>query len=460
MAIDSSNKAYIVWEDDRNSNKDIYIASSSSSFTSKETSQITSNASDQITPAIAVDSSNTVYVVWTDTRGSSNDIYGAASNASWADVAVVSNANNQSSPVVTAEASGTILHLLWVDDTLGDDDVYYVSSDGLPSSPLNGSNIIDDSSGSAQSAPDIIVTGSTGGNLKVYVCWKDNRNISGGNGDMDIYLVEVNSDSGTNVLVGDDSTNSAQSRPAIGIDGYNYPYLVWKDDRSTSTDIYYAGSTFVQSTYLDSENVTVTSGATVGTEPAAISKLDDISVVIPAGAYQCDIKVTISKIKNPPKLSLNYFVDPYEIGPSGVDFSKPITIIMPYEVTDSDDPALAYWYDSFTGTYSQEGITNIQNIIISPTLHALRFNTVHLSQFFVGDQDSGGGNPIEDIWRFGNFAGRRNVSLTVDDSEGNPVKFTLSGGGYGEITGGSDFSQVILYDTTGRSSLKIATKGC
>ncbi len=385
VVIDSSDKAYIVWEDDRNNNKDIYTASSSNSFVSYATSQITSNASDQIAPAVAVDSGNTVYVVWTDARSGTSDIYGADStNGPWTNVAVVSNANNQSSPVIAAEASGTILHLLWVDNTSGNNDIYYASSNGLPGSPLNGSSIIDDDSGADQSAPVITTTGSTGNDLKVFACWKDGRNISSDNGDTDIYFVEANSGSGTNVLVGDDGTNSAQSYPAMGTDGYGYPYLVWTDDRNTATNIYYAGSTFVESTALESEDITASSGATVGTELASINSATDVSVTIPVEACSHDATITISRIKNPPKLTLDNLGTLYEFGPSGIEFDYPVTIIIPYDLSTVGNSPSAYWYNPLTSVLSQQGITDIETVEISSTLYALRFKTTHFTQFLVG----------------------------------------------------------------------------
>jgi len=395
IVIDGSNRACIVWEDDRNNNKDIYIASSSDSFASKTTSQITSNASGQITPAIAVDSGNTVYVVWKDARGGTSDIYGADSdNGPWTNVAVVSNANNQSSPAVATEAAGSILHLLWVDDTPGNDDIFYVkTTGGLPGSPLTGSSIIDDSSGADQSAPVITITGSTGNDLKVFACWKDERNVSGGNGDMDLYFVEVNSGSGTNVFVGDSGTNSAQSYPVIAVDADEYPYLVWTDDRNTNTDIYYAGSSFVESSALESEDIVISSGAIVGTELTSINSATDVSVTVPAGASSHDVTITISRIRNPKRISLDYISSLYEFGPSGIEFDEPVTIIIPYDISTVGGSASAYWYNPLTDLLSQEGITDVEVIEISSTLRAVRFKTDHFTQYLIGGSGSvsGGG---------------------------------------------------------------------
>lgn len=411
----SSKNIYVVWQDDQAGNQDIYVASSSNDFATKTVSQITSDSSDQTEPAIAANSDNTIYVVWTDARGGSNNIYGAASNSGpWTNVAIVNKANNQSSPAIAAEAAGSILHLLWVDDASGNRDIYYASSNGLPSSPLTGSTIIDDTSRADQLEPAIAVTGSTGNNLKVFACWQDKRN-----SDTDLYFVETGSGKKTNVLIDDDNTNVNQSEPAIGVDIYGHPYIVWVDSRNTSTDIYCAGSTFIESNALVSENVSASSEATVGTEPANISSVDDVSVIVPAGAYACDIEITISRIKNPSKFVLKRFSPPYEFGPSGIDFNQSVTITIPYEVSSSDNPTSAYWYNPLTGTLSQQGITDIEDIEISPTLHALCFKTTHLTQFFVGDS-------IAALIRGGGGGG----CAISSDSQGNIAEFLLPYAGY------------------------------
>jgi PKD repeat protein len=421
IAIDklSTNRAHIVWQDDRNGNQDIYIATSSNSFLTATISPITSNSSGQIEPVIAVDSSNTVYVVWSDARGGSRDIYGAASNyGPWTNVPIVNNANNQSSPAIAVESEGTILHILWVDDRSGNQDIYYAMSDGLPSSPLSGSNIIDDTSGAAQSAPAIVASGSNRDGLKVFACWQDRRNVSSNGGDTDIYLAELTYGTGTNVLVDDDGTNADQSEPAMGIDKCGHPYLVWTDGRNAKTEIYYAGSTFVEAVALETQNVSGTSRTVVGTDPANISSVDDISVIVPAGAYPCDIKIVISKIRNPHAFTMQC-LGGYDIGPSGIPLSQPVTVTIPYTPSGSGNSASAYWYNSLTGAISQQGISNVQNIVISPTLHALQFETTHFTPFYLlfagGKTTTGGGGG-------GRIGGGCSMSA---GSEGDIVEFLL-----------------------------------
>jgi hypothetical protein len=294
----------------------------------------------------------------------------------------VTKAADQSSPAIAVESTGSILHILWVDQTSGNSDIYYASSNGLPGSPLTGTNLIDDTSGAEQTSPAIAVTGSAGSNLKVFACWLDERNVSGSTADTDIYLVQTNSDSVANAFINDATANSNQTEPAMGIDQYGYPYIVWTDDRDANTEIYFAASTFMQSSTLASQLITAASGGTVGTDPASITGVDDVSIVLPAGACPYDVTIAITRIENPHEHALP-LLNAYDFGPSGIVFNMPVTITIPYAVTAAAGVPTTYWCDSRSGDFSQQGITDVEVIVITPTLHALRFKTTHFTPFYV-----------------------------------------------------------------------------
>ena len=396
IAIDgqSPNQAHIVWQDDDGGNEDIYIAISSDGFATPTASQlITSNTStsDQVEPAIAVDSANTVYVVWTDSRDlatNGTDIYGAASNNSWSEVIVVGDSYNQTSPVIAAESTGSILHLLWIDDTPGDNDIYYATSNGLSDCPLTGSSIIDEP-GTNQLEPAIFVTGSTGIDLKVYACWQDWRNVNTTNpDDTDLYFAELSSSLGTNIFVGDGGTNSSQGEPAIGVCTLGFPYLVWTDGRNAQKDIYYAGSTFIDPNPVLEKDVEHLTGANWGDD--YLGKLDspgEINLRIPPSAFpfDCDLKITASRIRNTnihrytAKECKGYF----EFGPSGIHYllkNKPINIAIAY--SPSSAPAEVYWYDPVMDELRQDGI-KILGYIEKETVHIVHFQTRHFTPFIL-----------------------------------------------------------------------------
>ena len=104
----------------------------------------------------------------------------------------------------------------------------------------------------------------------------------------------------------------------------------------------------------------------------------------------------------------------YELGPSGIEFTKSVTVTIPYSLSGNSGQAYAYWYDSVTGALSQMGITEYEDIEISGDLHALRFKTTHFTPYFlllgaVGVAASGGG-------------GGCNISPT---NPGNAVEFII-----------------------------------
>jgi len=384
IAVDSQspNRACVTWQDDGAGNQDIYVGVSNNAFSTKTITQVTTNASDQTDPAIAVDASNTVYLVWADGRNGTNDVYGAASNSGpWTNVAVATGAGSQSAPVVATEAAGTVLHFAWVDDAGTDATIRYASSDGMPGSPLAGTNVVDDTSGADQMAPSIATVGSAGESLQVFLCWTDERNVNANGRDTDLYFVDVSAGQGTNVLVGDGGTGSDQSEPAVGVDRYGYPYVLWTDSRNVAKYVYYAGSTYMAPDLLESELVTASTGRTIGVVPP--TSLNDVSVVIPAGACPHDVTITIARLLNPQSI-LSSNVLAFDFGPSGLQFNQPVTVTIPYPAADySGGTPVPCWYVSETGTLSQQDITDVQILDLSDTLKALRFRTTHFTSYYL-----------------------------------------------------------------------------
>jgi hypothetical protein len=391
VAVDgqSPNRVYVAWQDDRNGNQDIYVGISTNAFVSTAVARVTTNMADQTEPDITVGGQNTAYLVWTDMRNGQADLYGAASDAGpWTNVPIVTSASAQTDPAVAAEIGGPGLHLLWVDNAHGDQDIYYAPLAGLPGNPVTGRSIVDDTSGADQVSPAI----ACGANGKAFACWQDSRLQDGGT-DTDLYFAELKSGlAGTNVLVGDNNTNTGQSEPAIGVNAYGHPYVVWSDDRDRRTQVYYAAATFIDPRPLDDKLVTISAGATIGTDPSAISKPEDVSIVVPRGACQADLHMTISRIINPQVNALEC-LGSYDFGPSGVDFNLPVTVTIPYSFSGGKRHALPYWYDALTGVLSQQGITDVENVVISSHLNALRFKTTHFTAYYLvaGDSDSRSG---------------------------------------------------------------------
>lgn len=420
-----SSAVWVAWQDDGAGHHDIYAARSTDGFTTKTISQITAHASHQIDPKIAVTASGTATLVWTDQRNGSDDVYAAASDVGpWMNVAAVAGPGNQSAPALAAEAAGSRLHLAWVDDTSGSQDIHYAASDGLPGSPLVGVNVVDDLSGADQIAPVIATVGSTGAGLKIFIAWQDYRNYTDGR-DTDLYFIEFRAGPAANILVGDARSNADQTEPALGIDLYGHPYLVWTDHRNVESYIFYAASTFMAPSPLQTQLVTGSAGGTVGVTPPV--GLDDVSIVVPAGACPHDVTLAIRPIENPPW----WPIMAYDFGPSGLQFNGPVILTIPYLPSDyGDEQPIPYWYDSLTGTVSQQGIAVVDDLDLGPDLRALRFTVTHFTPYYLlpgdgsypGDADDDGGDDDGGWTSDGGGGGGGGCSL-ASSAQSNPLEF-------------------------------------
>ena len=97
----SSGGVYVAWQDDRNGNQDIYVASSVNAFAVADVSQVTSDPADQLKPDITVDGQDRACVVWTDMRAGRADLYGAAfGSGGWTEAPFVVGAGDQTDPAV------------------------------------------------------------------------------------------------------------------------------------------------------------------------------------------------------------------------------------------------------------------------------------------------------------------------------------------------------------------------
>ena len=393
----SSGLAAVAWQDDRAGNQDICVATSTNHFLAATTARVTSSSADQTDPAIAIDCEDAVCALWTDARNGSTDIYGAASDSGpWTNVPVVSGGANQSQPAIAAGSTSPVLHMVWTDNAAGNLDVHYASSQGLPAAPLAGVNIVDDTSGADQRTPVIAAAAGTDGTDRVFACWEDARNVAG-SGDTDLYFADVSPGAtSTNVLVDDAGTNSDQKEPALGVDLHGYPVIAWTNSAGTTPQVHSCGATYADPVPVAEREIAAAAGGTVGTAPASISSPDDVSVVIPAQACPLDVAVRIAPTRNPHGFATES-LRIYNFGPSGLVFTQPATVTIPYSVRNTGK-VRTYWYDSVTGTFSDQGITDMRDIAVGSGLHALQFKTTHFTPFYLvfadgseGDSGAGGG---------------------------------------------------------------------
>jgi len=231
---DNNGNVYVVWQDDRNGDQDIYFNYSNNYGLTWQENDIRINTNNAGTlsseiPHISNDENGNVYITWGARRAGDADIYFNYSNdfgQTWLqnDMRINRNAAAESYsnvPRVSNDEQGHV-YVVWYDNRNGELDVYFNYSHdyGLT---WNASDIrldTDDPGSSFSFGLQI----SNNENGHVYVVWKDSRNGS------NIYLNYSNNYGETwqenDVFIG--GLNNAHS-PEIDSDDDGGVYIVWRN---------------------------------------------------------------------------------------------------------------------------------------------------------------------------------------------------------------------------------------
>ncbi|MEO0306203.1 MAG: T9SS type A sorting domain-containing protein [candidate division WOR-3 bacterium] len=233
VAFDGTNY-FVVWQDYRSGNWDIYGARVSRIGTVLDQNgiAISTATSNQRYPSVAFDGTN-YFVVWQDYRSGNWDIYGARVNRIGTvldpnGIAISTATNSREYPSVAFD--GTNYFVVWHDSR---SDPFYdiygarVSPDGTV---LDQNGIAISTATGGQGLPSVAFDGTN-----YLVVWTDYRSGTYS----DIYGARVNQN-GT-VLdpngIAISITTHSQYYPSVAFDGTNY-FVVWEDTRNNSYDIY------------------------------------------------------------------------------------------------------------------------------------------------------------------------------------------------------------------------------
>ena len=257
---DSETHILMVWEDNRNSSQDIYMQSMDILFAPMWTLNgipVCNETGTQETPDMCTDGSGGVFVVWSDKRGATWDIYAqhidAGGNALWTlnGNAVCTATGIQRNPKIISDSTGGCI-IGWEDNRGGNYDIYTQRMDvnGNPLWTANGISVC--GLNGAQDDLDMAVDGLGGA---IYV-WSDARGPN-----RDVYAERFDGN-GTSLWQTDGKLicdNSAvQDETKVVFTGNNDVYFVWTDASFPSGPFAIYGARY----YL---NGTLTSGFGSGT---------------------------------------------------------------------------------------------------------------------------------------------------------------------------------------------------
>ena len=247
IAVGNENPAsasYLIWDDARDGNANIYFAKRDPVTGAWTTPQVKVNDDTgtriQQNPAIALDSTNNAYAVWQDERNGAGkaDIYYSRRTAAgvWStpNLKVSDDAGGgggavQRNPRIAGAADGRET-AVWVDLRSSQNNIYS-SSVASPWTAWGTNKKITDNTAALKDFPDVAVdTANT-----AYAVWQDSR---GGN--PDIYFSSLANGAANwtaNVKISDDAGSAAQTMPRIGVDSAGNLTVAWIDARTSPAHV-------------------------------------------------------------------------------------------------------------------------------------------------------------------------------------------------------------------------------
>jgi hypothetical protein len=233
IAIDSSDSIHLVWEDQTPGNSEIYYRNSTDGGENwNMVKRLTWTSDDTSNPALAASSSGIVYAVWDDPIPGNGEIYGKRSTdggETWSSVRRLTWTSGSSYDPDIAVSPPDSIHLVWAAEVPGDTEVFYQGStdSGETWRPTRQLTWNTGSSGSVSAAVDsihavhIVFMDATPGDLEIHY----RKSADGG----------VNWDPVQRLTW----TSGNSYFPVIATDSANVAHIVWRDDISGNIEVYY-----------------------------------------------------------------------------------------------------------------------------------------------------------------------------------------------------------------------------
>lgn len=284
IAVDLNANISVVWEDLYEGRMIFYGRSDDGGETFRQkvrVDDVVDASSNRSSPAVAVNDTGSIFVVWNDARNDASRIYFSKSDDNGSSFSANTPIDSSGLMVQTepdiAIANETIF-VVWVgtnQSTPGFSNIYLARSVDWGQTFLSTVNISDTgTSPITQGFPSIAARDNI-----VFVIWHDSRT----NSVFDIYGALSNdsgSNFGANVKVSDGIPGTRQARPDAAIFPDGNPCAVWHDDRSGDLDIRFARSADNGVHFLPSVLVSDSVRGTSHAEPQiAVDSKGNISVI-------------------------------------------------------------------------------------------------------------------------------------------------------------------------------------
>jgi hypothetical protein len=254
IAMDSSDTVHVVWEDDTPGNWEIYYKKSTDSGTSWSAARrLTWTLGDSHRPAMAIDSSDIIHVFWDDdTPGGMEIYYKRSSNggASWGAAQRLTWTSGSSYDTAVAIDSSDAIHIAWYGYSPGVPEIYYKRSPdgGATWNPVKRLTWT-----SGNSYVPAIATDSSNA---IHIVWEDETP-----GIAEIYYRQ-SPDGGSNWNSAKRLTwtSGGSYMPVIAADSSDTIHVAWYDHTAGNLEIYYKRSEDGGSTWGPAQRLTWTSG--------------------------------------------------------------------------------------------------------------------------------------------------------------------------------------------------------
>jgi hypothetical protein len=235
VAVDSSNHIHVVWEDDTSGKDQIYYKRSTDGGVTWTTKRLTWVSGDSINPDIAVDSNNHLHVVLSDdSRDSNDEIYYKRSKdggATWSkNKRLTWSYSVSDNPAITVDSSNN-LHVVYEDWVSSNFEINYKKS-------TDGGKSWTTERLSWTSGWSYYAAIATDSNNHIHVVWNDDTP-----GNEEIYYKKSTDGGSTWQNKRLTYTSGISYFPAIAVDVNNHIHVVWQDYTPGTADIFYKKST-------------------------------------------------------------------------------------------------------------------------------------------------------------------------------------------------------------------------